>query len=38
MFRHLDVSAVCTDDDQVTVNEKEDQVNPDRLILAWISW
>lgn len=28
MFRHLDVSAVCTDDDRVTVNEKEDQVNP----------
>lgn len=28
MFRHLDVSAVCTDDDQVAVNEKEDQVNP----------
>lgn len=28
MFRHLDVSVVCTDDDQVTVSEKEDQVNP----------
>lgn len=28
MFRHLDVSVVCTDDDRVTVNEKEDQVNP----------